>query len=75
MMVSLPPGLADRESVSVRFALPMTRTLVSVPSTVVWQQPARTGGFVVGLEFALIDETMRREVARYVELCAPPDGG
>lgn len=75
MMLTLPVGLQERESVISRFALPMTHTLVSVPATVVWQLPSRPGFEVVGLEFALVDETMRREVQRYIELVGPPDEG
>lgn len=75
MMLTLAVGLQERESVITRFALPMTHTQVSVPSTVVWQLPSRPGFEVVGVEFALVDETMRREVQRYVELVGPPDDG
>lgn len=75
MMLTLAVGLQERESVITRFALPMTHTLVSVPATVVWQLPSRPGFEVVGLEFALVDETMRREVQRYIELVGPPDDG
>jgi hypothetical protein len=72
MMLNVPEGLRDRESVSARFALPMSQQMVSVPATVAWRKPTRPGHELVGLEFALVDETLRREIEKFVAMMLGP---
>ncbi len=72
LMIHLPEGLRDRESVSARFALPISQQMVSVPATVAWRQPTRPGHELVGLEFALVDETLRREIEKFVAMMLGP---
>lgn len=72
MMINVPEGLRDRESVSVRFALPMSQQVVSVPATVAWRKPTRAGHELVGVEFALVDETLRREIEKFVAIMLGP---
>jgi serine/threonine-protein kinase len=61
---SLPPG----ETVRVRFALPGSGTIVTVPATVRWVKSARAGRVALGLEFLEIDEAPRRAISLYVTL-------
>jgi serine/threonine protein kinase/Tfp pilus assembly protein PilZ len=59
------------DAMLVRFALPISGRVISVPSVVRWARPARHG-IATGLEFKELSEPARDEIDRYVALMSRP---
>lgn len=75
LLISLPASAMDvADAVIVRFALPISGTVVSLPAVAVRVTSGATG-IDVGLAFSLVPEESARELARYVTAMAPRDDG
>jgi hypothetical protein len=71
LLISLPAAAMDvADAVVVRFALPISGTVVSLPAVAVRVARGATG-VDVGLAFSLVPEESARELARYVAAMAP----
>lgn len=71
LLIALPTSAMDvADAVIVRFALPISGTVVSLPAVAVRVTPGATG-IDVGLAFSLVPEESTRELARYVAAMAP----
>jgi hypothetical protein len=72
-------GLPEGTNATARFALPVTDSMVSLPCTVMWELPHRSGGRLVGLSFSLVSFEVEQEIRQYVEAVGelpsdPPPG-
>ena len=65
LLVLAPQAFGQEESVSVRFALPITGKLLEVPAIARWVKKARGTG-AVGLEFAALSSDQLAVIQNYV---------
>jgi len=65
LLVLAPQAFGQEESVSVRFALPITGKLLEVPAIARWVKKARGTG-AIGLEFAALAPDQLAVIENYV---------
>ncbi len=68
VVVQVAAGLADGERINLRFALPVSQKVVSVPAGVAAREPRSGGQEAVTLAFSIVDEALRKELEGYVKL-------
>jgi hypothetical protein len=67
LSVSIKSELEEGLAVNVRFSLPLSSTVVSLPCTVARSDPGRTGGATVGLRFTVVASDVLAEIEAFVE--------
>ena len=68
LLVVTPKPCRDGEAVRVRFALPITGQVVTLPAIARWVRSARDGRGAVGLELLTPPSDARQTIARYAAL-------
>jgi serine/threonine protein kinase len=66
MQINLPAALPVGSTVQLRFALPVTGTLVTVNGVVRWCRDARAGAHSIGVEFVGAIEEGESAIRRYI---------
>lgn len=67
LLVLAPQAFEQAELVKVRFALPMTGTVIEIDATARWVKAARVTG-AVGLQFAALPAAAHEVIERYVTM-------